>query len=603
MFSNAIIFRKLQSLFNQLNSEGQHYFSFAPVPVSFTNDNFNFLRSDLPVAELKGSIENQMMFAYFANAIIRDDKIWGISTEDFLQDSYKKIFDNALLIDASVSDADKQKYKDARAVLFLNEALEHTPAYAKYLTLKANYNQVTAELSTVIDKVMSNPEDTAAVQQKQELETKQSIIFNDWLIDGGKEDIERALKIVQNSNARAAFNNKWNEERNTLNAKLQNLTTVNSNIEFLPVSCLPSGMFQYGFEGWKKVSMEKDEIEKLETEVKDFFGQPFYDASDDGNESVSRIDFEYLFVSILRNWFKPELVNSNFWSFENASTETVSDTDSLDNGLLPSYIDKFVFVRRVCVFNKTDEDKPVIAETKTTPKIFVFKDFTRLKKIGEIKTVKPIDDKPNKFLLINSQKVQKKPIVMKGKGSAKTTLLFNGGLFLKPQIHSIKSLSAMDRGIPGPTIIKGKFLQPVDGGIKKNIGLVKVFPVTPKPNPQPQRTNFNVEFILKDNLGNNAVSVNVKVEDADDGTSYSSETGNDGKVIFPALTAGSYKIIIEGEELYEDNSLSVTITNNDISQQVVLQRRANPRFSMFLIGAINYRFPKLPDPLEGYTYS
>ncbi len=602
MFSNAIIFRKLQSLFNQLNNENQHYFSFAPVPVSFTNDNFNFLQSDLPAAELKGSIENQMMFAYFANAIIRDDKIWGIATEDFLQNSYKKIFDDALLIDASVLDADKQKYKDARAVLFLNDALDPTPAYTKYLSLKTKYNEITAALSAVIDKVMSNPEDAAAAQQKQELETKQSIIFNDWLIDGGKEEIERALKVVQNSNARAAFTNKWNEERNSLNAKLQNLTTVNSNIDFLPVSCLPSGMFQYGFEGWKKVSIERDEITKLETEVKDFFGQPFYDAADDGNEDVSRIDFEYLFVSILRNWFKPELVNSNFWSFDSASGEVASDESNLNNGLLPSYIDKFVFIRRVCVFNKTEETKPVIAETKTTPKIFVFKDFTRLKKIGEIKAVKPIDDKPNKFLLINSQKVQKKPIIMKSKGSSKTTLLFNGGMFLQPTMHSIKSLTFKDRSGPGP-FIKGKFVKPVDPGLIKNIGVVKVFPVGPKPNPQPPRTNFNLELILTDNLGNNASAVNVKVEDVDDGTSYLSETGNDGKVFFPALAIGGYKIIIQGEELYEDNSLLVNITNNDISQPLVLQRRANPRFSMFLIGAINYRFPKLPDPLDGYTYS
>ena len=47
MFLNAIIFSKLQKLYEQIESADTSYFlTFAPITTSFSNANFNFLNSN-----------------------------------------------------------------------------------------------------------------------------------------------------------------------------------------------------------------------------------------------------------------------------------------------------------------------------------------------------------------------------------------------------------------------------------------------------------------------------------------------------------------------------------------------------------------------------
>src|SRR6478609_5550590 len=99
MFLNAIIFEKLRKVFTQLNADAEQCFlTFAPIPTNFSNEHFNFLNTNLPLNQQNSGYENRMAFAYFANAIARDSQIFKLTTEDFLQDSYKKIIDQALLI-------------------------------------------------------------------------------------------------------------------------------------------------------------------------------------------------------------------------------------------------------------------------------------------------------------------------------------------------------------------------------------------------------------------------------------------------------------------------------------------------------------------------
>ncbi|GEM_PF-3435091 len=75
MFLNAIIFEKLKSVFNQLNTEsGRYFLTFSSITTSFNNQDFNFLDNTDTNHQISDKYENQMAFAHLANAIVKNQK-------------------------------------------------------------------------------------------------------------------------------------------------------------------------------------------------------------------------------------------------------------------------------------------------------------------------------------------------------------------------------------------------------------------------------------------------------------------------------------------------------------------------------------------------
>ena len=134
MYLNAIIFAKLQKLYENIDTDktDPYFLAFAPTTVSFTNFDFNFLNPNASSGdEVRQNDENKMAFAQIANAVIRDSKIFQLNTDEMLQDAYSKVLNNAILVDTTISDEDKAAYNTARAILFTGENLDATPEYAK----------------------------------------------------------------------------------------------------------------------------------------------------------------------------------------------------------------------------------------------------------------------------------------------------------------------------------------------------------------------------------------------------------------------------------------------------------------------------------------
>src|SRR5215471_10610835 len=100
MFLNAIIFSKLQKLFQEVDTDTDPYFLvFAPITISFSNSHFKFLDPNASSAdEQRQNSEYKMAFAVCANAIMRDPKIFPLNTDEMLQDAYAKILNTAILI-------------------------------------------------------------------------------------------------------------------------------------------------------------------------------------------------------------------------------------------------------------------------------------------------------------------------------------------------------------------------------------------------------------------------------------------------------------------------------------------------------------------------
>ncbi|MBV8251384.1 MAG: carboxypeptidase regulatory-like domain-containing protein [Chitinophaga sp.] len=584
MFLNAIIFRKLQNVFSQLgNQQASCFQTFTPVATVFTNEDFNFLDTTLPANQLSESFENQMAFTFLANGIVRNDKIYSLLPDEFLQNAYKRIFENAILIDGSLSDADKQLYVDARKLLFEDESLEPTAAYKKYLSFRDRYSECTNQLSAMTEKVADNPSDEESKREQEALLTQQGVLLNDWQINGQKESIERALKSVKVSNARSAFISQWNEEYKWLQTKLQKLTTINSNIDFLPATCLPKDLFRYDYHGWTKMVLEESEINALEIEAKNTLGETFYNAQS-SSLAFSKIEFEYLFVTILRNWFKPELINSSFWTFPDSSMQPVSDEQGLTNGLMPSYIDKFMFIRRICSYNKDTHEENNSTPAALDLNSYRFKDIAGLKKVNDLKAIVPINRPAMRYRLLDAGNTPIRPIF-------KNQIAAN----LEPKMDvQAKLLRASNDNIRFSSI------NPASETFKP-ILVTGLFMQGPAGNEAP-KTTATLNLTFKDNLNTVITGVTVSVTNKNDGSSYSMETSGTGTVVLPSLKKDDYNIEIRNEEMYEDTSCSIRL-DNDMQKEIALQRRTNPRFDMLLIGTINCRFPKLPNPLPGYSYS
>ncbi|NGM73940.1 carboxypeptidase-like regulatory domain-containing protein [Sphingobacterium sp. SGL-16] len=565
MFLNAIIFEKLKSVFNQLNKEsGRYFLTFSPITTSFNNQDFNFLDNTDTNHQISDKYENQMAFAHLANAIVKNQKIYELNAESFLQENYKKIFDQAKLIEGSLSENDKQKYRNAKAVLYQEDGETKSIKFENYSKFKAKYESLTKDLLILNDNLMANPNDTESLSKKAELEFLQNKAFNDWIVDGDKDGIENAIKIVSNISERSVFVSQWNQEYLKLRADLSKVSTIGSNIEFLPVTCLPNDIYKYEYAGWKKVVLEENEISNLELSAKSSLSESLYNVYNSTNVAYSKIEFEYIFVTLLRNWFKPNLINSRFWNL--TDPQVVSDENDINKGLLPAYIEKFVFVRRINAYNKSTsaQDSPIVTEEKI-PQTYIFKNLVRNRKKMDV--VQPQVLRISKVKLMSQNKLIAKPLIRKVE-LAETS---RTGTQVKPNLHQ--------------TLIPTKIL--LQGGII-NLGQ--------------QKTKFNLTLTFKDVVGNLLVDINILLKKNESGVIYSTETDNNGKVVFNDLDKGSYTISIQREELYNDFASDINV-DADITKSFTIEKRSNPFFDMILMGAVNYRFPNLPNPLEDYTYS
>lgn len=578
MYLNAIVFSKLQKLYQQVAGRDDRYFlTFAPIAMSFSNVEFNFLNPNASTGdEVRQNAENKMAFAKVANAIVRDPKLFKLNVDEALHVAYGKILGGALLIDTMITDEDRAEYADARQTLFSNDDLEPTPLYGKYQTFAARFASLEKQIFELNAKISEavDSDGEILIQQKRNLELKKDVIFNDWLIIGEKENVEKALKVVTGLNQRATFKHDFVEEQQNLKSTISKETTINSNMEYLPTFCLPNSLYQYGFSGWKKVTMTGEEINNLEKDARDFLGDAAYDAYSSANPMpIVKIEFEYLFVTVQRAWFKKDIVDSRFWKFDPSEPAIVSDGTDLTAGILPAFVDKFLFVRRIMEYASPDRIGAIGPGVQTTiPQTIKFRELA-INKANLNKTT------------MNAQRISHFKLVSlqpetRGGGA--------GRFVANPWI--MKTIKRPDIDRPSPTIDKSKL-----------VFLGTQILINPNINTGAVPSTFTITFVFKDDLNNPVTSLGISLTNTADGAKFTSETDNTGRISFPNMSASNYHLKVSNSELFEDfeNTYSVSAA---YSTDIVMKKRANPRFDMWLLGAVNYRFPVLPDPIPGANY-
>jgi hypothetical protein len=332
------------------------------------------------------------------------------------------------------------------------------------------------------------------------------------------------------------------------------------------------------------VSIAGAEIDGLETAARTYLGDAIYDANNVNSPTpITKIEFDYLFLTIQRSWFKKEIVESKFWKFDEKDALIVSDGSGTAAGILPAYVEKFIFVRRISQFASLSLGSSSSEIHTPTTSIYMFRDIAKLSTLSEIKEVKPEHTSISKLKFTQFQNAKETPALMS------TTKA-------KPAVN-MTAVDAKTMVFFGHGPIKKKFVPKVSPELLKKLAT----PVNVSPAPEPAKS-FVIEFAFKDPSGNSVTGLDVSLTNETADVHLTAETNNIGKLSFSEMPAGNYRLEVLDNELFEDFRNTYSI-NAAFSGTITLTKRPSPKFDMFLLGAVNHRFPKLPDPIPGASYN
>lgn len=592
MNDTAIVYRKVQKMFAMLGFDAErHYFTFSPFKIEFTNEDFNFLNPGAKTAEETSQDYNdKWVFAELANTLNQNKNIWKINSAEKIYDDnrYSWIINHAQLIDPELSDAEKAVYLQAKSILYKDSetigAFEKTSEFLKY----DEYNSVITKLKSglhdkTIEKTSIDPNDTTTMAAWQaaydELANQIKMLTAEWKIKGFKDKIESAQRTILKTNERDEFFQKWTAHKNELEFFTRER---NSNqVDFFPTFCLPSEIFRADYPGWKKITIDQQELTTLDTEAQDALGE-VYSTFETINADIIKIEFELLFVQIVRSWFKPDLLQCPYWKLSDES-KIVSDGADLQNGILPSYPAQLVYIKNLKYY---EAEKPADAPVEKPPivnssKLYRFKDMVRLHKAGVREEIKPVEAEGVK---LQSLSKVAQPHLMRHANPDILNRLGMGQVRTKPAVE---------------TNIKHHFKK----GLRFDPGLLlqRLEPATPNPAPaEPQKVSLTLSVTDVNNQPLKEIDLQVKEEQK--GLVYQCETTAEGKVVLDNLLEGTYAITVKDDVNYEDKLVPLPLTTTTHHSMVLLKRKS-PKVIYHLLGVINYQFPKLPNPTPGFTYS
>lgn len=573
MEENRIIFLKLRDIYKYLENRSDCFLTYASEGfVSFTNEDFNFLNPE-PGDELLKN-ENKMAFSILFDRLSKDPDNFYLDPGPSLSDSYAKILEanNVLFFDSPQTINDKVEYEDAFDLLYEDLRVE-TEEHKEFKKYREAYTKIDFEILQLKGEILNEPYNSELNIKLKDLEDEKNIIMSAWILRGHKEKIEEALRIISEHSAKQELITKWRNTKDNVNSILSKINTVSSDFEFFPTYCSPSHLYEYHRQ-WKKVVLDKEEIKEL------WEG----DGQSPKKSNLSKIEFEYSFVSLLRPWFDIDVLNNRLWAFDDDTI--LSDGEDLKKGLLPAYLDSLIFVRRIEAFyDNISESVESLEETPVNFNLVNVVNFHNIKSVIDTRNFKP------EFSVHNA--IRYKPldrkserIITQKRVDSKSIELLRLPLSQKVPVKNLK----MTENLPVGNI-KSQHLKIDPRVIKARSPRLKT-PVQNTPVPK----TFNINMRFKEEFSKNDLpELNLRLINLDSGNSIMTTTDNNGSVVFEELIKGQYVLKIRDEEVYEDKDIPIRLDEN-FTKEIYLSKRAKPIVEIYLIGVVNKRVPKLPNP-------
>lgn len=616
MNASFSILQKLKNQFLQtITNKNDYHFSFAPFSFSITNEDFFFLKNNATSGtEARKYIKELSEFSIIANSISKKPNLWAIDSTNLLYDLYENTLNDAKLIDPNSLSADETiKLDKAKKVLYKTNGND-SAKLVKYKFYESKLSEI--ELKIINHegaKTAIDVNDTVALQKweldKNTFSKQKSDLLIEWNVKGYKTAIESAKSTFEQIMfAKMNFIQKWQDAKSTQLSS--NTLTDEYGLDFKVTSCLPNSICDYESSVWRKISIEKNEINSLSTEFEANVSQDIIKEFGNVEIKLDKIEFEYCFVDIIRPWFDEGLLNNQNWKY-NDDAELLSDGTENLIGNIPSYPSKIVLVKNVDLkftpneqVNEAIKDRLIKGEKlffgsmllKNIP-VNLDKQNVNSYKIHNISNTELTilnqnsaanPSKVNKMQLIQNLQKQDQTVLKQKMVNQKSNFQ------LKTEMSSVRLATIKPKVVAPVTVTPVRVFNLV---ILHSTVLIKPIVVTQPATTAP--TVFKIEGTISDEMNVKLSGVEMQIIDAK-GTIQSVLTNENGTYIIDNIPSGTYTIKTKKAE-YINVEKTISLNSNAVVD-LVLNKKPVPTETFQVLGVICKRMPLLPNPRTDINY-
>lgn len=327
--------------------------------------------------------------------------------EGSFSDAYKFALRYSQVMKSSTSDEDKAKIEELRSLLqvetvipgiaALGESdkvvLEDSPLVQAYNTKMLAYNAAALQYNNKRIAALT-ASDPAAVHDwainAPIYENSKNAAMADWRTRGYKDQYEKitaAISQMEQRDLMLAKEECWKALERSL------CTGISSGSDFYFTTLSPASFMRSG--AWTRFSFKKTDYNSENIQKTKNYGRhvdtsastsflfssasvnyqhDYENHSQTLDSSFDLTDFEISFevcqANIVRPWFKPTFINSNYWRFDqgNVITKTQMLSDGVSGGLLPAYTTAVVFIRNVVINFGSESNKKNFLHTYNSNK-------------------------------------------------------------------------------------------------------------------------------------------------------------------------------------------------------------------------------------------
>ncbi len=333
-------------------SDPRKFLSFVPptIQMSFDFDELVLTMDSDEDFDVNAIINNNSNFAYMSNLIPEDNVMFQDKDGLLLWDQFQKIISNSITANMILSAEDQAKLKNAKTFLEDNYANYHK--FKKiYLQTKMNYvdAKISMESSTGEEKEKLENEWNDGL--KAILEESIQSAENDLKVLGKRTEIEQKLQTISAIETKKGIGNLKAE----ISSELDLFQKSNDQIEYFPTLYAPNNIFEKKSE-WSSIMLYSSEITSLCENAKPELKKSY--TGNDSGDNIEYLSFEYAVVSIVRPWFFEDFLNSTSFKLNGILEGPINDGKIPANGMIPSYINKFICIKKIEYKLKKDTTVP-----------------------------------------------------------------------------------------------------------------------------------------------------------------------------------------------------------------------------------------------------
>ncbi|UEM01688.1 hypothetical protein JL101_016955 [Skermanella rosea] len=323
------------------------FISFPTVPLSFTSDG---LASIIDGAQTPGELQIQTSWLGAVNQVPTGEMLMSLS-DRYLWKAFADVVHGPVkLAQGTFSAEDQAVLAAAEATLYRADPATGQRAPSDKLKAYDQHRDVWFGWNQTLRKREIEVADSADPEERKYWDEVERPTYlgkireaeDLWRVAGFRQEIDAAYGTVKAFAARGPSQS-WTQWGSRLSLDIDTQSDINS-IKSVPTGFSPVDFMHAGT--WPSFTLGNAEVGALLARAPTDMLQRF--AVTGVSPDIVSVSFEYTSVTILRDWFAPEVFQARFWRFGDAG-RMLSDGGTPPRGELPGYIAAVVFLRNLVV--------------------------------------------------------------------------------------------------------------------------------------------------------------------------------------------------------------------------------------------------------------